>query len=84
MYTLEELEQMATAGLIDWQVYYNALQSLQDMQENRSHHIQAAIDNYQAEQDFDSYAATTDQMYGTNLQDKAARLRQQCNPGSHE
>ncbi|MBD3882143.1 hypothetical protein IFO70_10270 [Phormidium tenue FACHB-886] len=84
MYSLEQLYGMAQAGLIDWSVYYNALNSQQQLQADRSFQVQSAIDDYQAQQQFNNWAVSQDAMYGTNVQQQAAQLRQQCQQASQQ
>lgn len=73
---LEQLYAMAEAGLVNWSVYYDAVNRVQQQIEDRTLAARQAIDRAAADAQFDDWAKTQDAAYGSNVQSSALQLRQ--------
>lgn len=76
MYTIEQLQALADAGLIDHSVVNAAINAQNNAFEYRSQQIQHATEQYYADQEFNAWAATQDMLYGSNCQQYASQLDQ--------
>lgn len=81
-YSLEELQALANAGLIDWSVVENLQRHQAEMAETRSQDMEMLMAEQRTAIEFEHWSRTQDAMFGSQTQEYLAQLRQQSQNAS--